>query len=160
MTKAVGSEFEARGEWAMKQKNRSVPTDVVVAHVVYEDLAKAIPWLERAFGFSEHFRYGDGPNGAQMYAGNAVIMLSEARQGRTTPAKAGGWTQALTILVDDVDGHHARTRAAGAKIVEEPHETEYGEYQYAAEDFAGHLWIFSRHAKDLAPEDWGGISRP
>lgn len=141
----------------MTQKNRSVPADTMVAHVVYEDVGRATAWLEKAFGFREHFRYGDGPNGAQMYAGNAVIMVSEARTGRMTPAKAGGWTQALTIFVDDVDGHCARARAAGAKIIEEPHETEYGEYQYAALDLDGHHWLFSRHAKDVAPEDWGAV---
>lgn len=143
----------------MIRSNRSVPTDIVVPHVVYEDVGKAIAWLESVFGFREHFRYGDGPSGAQMYAGKAIIMLGEARPRRSTPASAGGWTQALTIFVDDVDGHYARAKAAGAKIVEEPHETEYGEYQYAAEDPDGHLWLFSRHAKDLAPEDWGGTSR-
>ena len=145
-------------EKIVTQKNRSVPTDVVVPHVAYEDVGEALCWLESAFGFREHFRYGDGPNGAQMYAGKAVIMVSEARPGRMTPAKAGGWTQALTIFVEDVDGQCARAKAAGAKIVEEPHQTEYGEYQCAAEDFAGHLWIFSRHVKDVAPEDWGGVT--
>jgi len=144
----------------MPQKNRSVPTDIVVPHVVVEDVGKAMAWLERAFGFREHFRYGPGPNGAQMYAGKAIVMLSETRPGRATPAKAGFSTQMLTIFVDDVDGHHARAKAAGVKIVEEPHETEYGEYQYAAVDPDGHLWLFSRHAKDVAPEDWGATSRP
>jgi hypothetical protein len=47
----------------MTQKNRSVPTDTMVAHVVYEDVAKAIAWLDRAFGFQEQLRYGDGPSG-------------------------------------------------------------------------------------------------
>ena len=40
---------------------------------------------------------------------------------------------------------YLRTKAAGAKILEEPHETEYGEYQYAAEDLDGHHWLLSRH---------------
>jgi uncharacterized glyoxalase superfamily protein PhnB len=43
---------------------------------------------------------------------------------------------------------------AGAKILEKPHETEYGEYQCAAEDLDGHQWLVSRHARDVAPEDW------
>jgi uncharacterized glyoxalase superfamily protein PhnB len=43
------------------------------------------------------------------------------------------------------------------RILEEPHPTEYGEYQYAAEDLDGHHWLFSRHAADRAPEDWGAI---
>jgi uncharacterized glyoxalase superfamily protein PhnB len=144
----------------MTQKNRSVPADAVLAHVVYEDLARAIPWLEMAFGFREHFRYGDAPNGAQMFAAKAVIMVRQERDGERVPRKAGFATQSLTIFLDDVDQHYARAKAAGAKIVEEPHETEYGEYQYAALDLDGHHWLFSRHTKDVAPEDWGAVSRP
>jgi len=144
----------------MTQKNRSVPTDTMVAHVVYADAGKAVAWLERVFGFREHFRYGDGPSGAQMLAGKAVIMVRQQRGGERTPREAGFGTQSLTIFVDDVDGHCARAKAAGAKIVEEPHETEYGEYQYAAVDLDGHHWLFSRHAKDVAPEDWGASGPP
>jgi uncharacterized glyoxalase superfamily protein PhnB len=45
--------------------------------------------------------------------------------------------------------------------LEEPHETVYGEFQYAAEDLEGHRWLFSRHARDLSPEAWGAtISHP
>jgi uncharacterized glyoxalase superfamily protein PhnB len=141
----------------MATKNRSVPADVVVPHVVYRDLAEAIPWLERAFGFREHFRYGGGPSGAQMFAGEAVIMVRQQRDGERTPREAGLGTQSLTIFVEDVDGHYARTKAAGAKIVEEPHETEYGEYQYGAEDLDGHHWLFARHATDRTPEEWGAV---
>lgn len=44
---------------------------------------------------------------------------------------------------------------AGAKITEAPHETCYGEFQYGAEDLDGHRWLFSRHARDLSPDEWG-----
>lgn len=140
-------------------RNRTVPVDTILPHIVYQNLADAIPWLERAFGFSEHFRYGDGPSGAQMHAGRGAIMVRQTR-GEASPATLGFGTQSLTVFVDDVDGHYARAKAAGAKIVEEPHETEYGEYQYAAHDLDGHHWLFSRHARDLAPEDWGGVTKP
>jgi uncharacterized glyoxalase superfamily protein PhnB len=141
----------------MATKNRSVPADVVVPHVVYRDLAEAIPWVERAFWFREHFRYGGGPSGAQMFAGEAVIMVRQQRDGERTPREAGFGTQSLTIFVEDVDGHYARAKAAGAKILEEPHETEYGEYQYGAEDLDGHHWLFARHATDRTPEEWGAV---
>ena len=65
----------------------------------------------------------------------------------------------LTIFVGDVDGHFARAKAAGAKIVEELHETEYGERQYGVEDLEGHRWLFARHARDVGPEEWGAKVR-
>jgi hypothetical protein len=63
-------------------RNRSVPADTVLPHVVYQNLAEAIAWLERVFRFSEHYRYGDGPSGAQMFAGKAAIQVSQARPGQ------------------------------------------------------------------------------
>jgi uncharacterized glyoxalase superfamily protein PhnB len=148
----------------MMLKNRSVPTDILLPHVAYQDVDKAVAWLAEAFGFSEHYRYGEPPNGAQLRLGNAWIMAEGARAGRATPAKLGCWTQSLTVFVEDVDGVYRRAKAAGAKIVEEPHETEYGEYQFAAVDLDGHHWLFSRHARDVSPEGWGakiaGGARP
>ncbi len=144
----------------MAQKNGTVPVDTVLPHVTYRNLAAAMEWLERVFGFREHYRYGGGPSGAQMWVARAVIQVRQARDGEQTPKEAGFGTQSLTVFVEDVDGHCARARAAGAKIVEEPHETEYGEYQYGVEDLDGHHWLFARHARDMAPEDWGAVSRP
>jgi uncharacterized glyoxalase superfamily protein PhnB len=141
----------------MTSKNRSVPADTLLPHVEYLNLDEAIAWLTRAFGFQEHYRYGDGPSGGQMWAGKAAIQVRQADDGQKSPAQLGYGTQSLTVFVDDVDGHYARAKAAGAKIVEEPHETEYGEYQYAAEDLDGHHWLFSRHAADRSPEEWGAV---
>lgn len=148
----------------MATKNRSVPADAVLPHVVYQDLAAAMEWLERVFGFGEYYRYGGGPsghepNGGQMWAGKAAIQVRQARGGERPPRDLGFGTQSLTIFVEDVDGHYARAKAGGAKTLEEPHETEYGEYQYAAEDLDGHHWLFSRHARDRAPEEWGAVVR-
>jgi uncharacterized glyoxalase superfamily protein PhnB len=141
----------------MTPKNRSVPADTVLPHVSYQSLMEAIAWLTRAFGFQEYYRYGDGPSGGQMWAGKAAIQLKQAGDGQRSPRQLGYGTQSLTVFVDDVDAHYVRAKAAGAKILEEPHETEYGEYQYAAEDLDGHHWLFSRHANDRSPEEWGAV---
>ena len=139
--------------------NRSVPCSTVLPHIVYQDVAAAIAWLTRTFGFSEHYRYGDpaDPSGAQMYFGDIYFMLRKARPGNGTPRQLGSDTQSLTIFFEDVDEHYRRARSSGAKILEEPHVTPYGEYQYAAEDLDGHHWLFSKHAKDVSPEDWGAL---
>ena len=61
--------------------NRSVPTDILLPHVSYRELPEAIDWLGRAFGFVEHYRYGDPVGGAQMHLGKAYIMLKVRRAG-------------------------------------------------------------------------------
>jgi predicted enzyme related to lactoylglutathione lyase/uncharacterized glyoxalase superfamily protein PhnB len=138
-------------------ENRSVPVNTVLPHVCYQNVGDAIEWLSKTFGFSEHYRHGDagGISGAQMHLGNAWIMLNSVREGRASPAKLGYGTQSLTVFVRDVDAHFQKTKAAGAKIVEDLHETCYGERQYGAEDLDGHHWLFSQHARDLSPDEWG-----
>jgi uncharacterized glyoxalase superfamily protein PhnB len=134
--------------------NRSLPTETVLPHIMYSDVADAIAWLTQVFGFREHYRYGDPVSGAQMYAGRACIMLKQARS-NATPRQLGFGTQSLTIFVDDVDAHFAKVQSAGAEIVEELHETIYGERQYGVRDLDGHHWLFSQHARDLSPSAWG-----
>lgn len=114
-------------------------------------------WLEHVFGFEEYYRYGDGPAGGQMWAGSVAIQVRQARAGQRSPRELGYGTQSLTVFLDDVDGHYGRAKAAGARVIEEPHATEYGEYQYAVEDLDGHPWLFSRHLKDVSPEEWGAV---
>lgn len=139
-------------------KNRSVPADIVLPHVVYQNVADTIAWLSKAFGFSEHYRYGDPEapiSGAQMHLGDAWIMLRSARAGCLSPAQLGYGTQSLTMFVEDIDAHFRKAQSAGAKILEDLHEIVYGERQYGVEDLDGHPWLFSQHARDVSPEEWG-----
>ena len=131
----------------------------MVAHAVYQDLPEALAWLTRVFGFQEHFRYGQrefGMEGVQVFAGKAVLMLVGPR-GRKSPMQLGQGPQFLTIFVEEVEEHFARSKREGATIVEPLHETVYGELQYGVLDLDGHLWLFSRHARDLAPGEWGAV---
>jgi len=140
--------------------NRSVPTDAVLPHIGYRDVEQAISWLCRAFGFVEHYRYGDPVSGAQMRIGNAWLMLNRARDQRAVPKLLGFGTQSLTVFIEDVEAHFEHAKSAGVAIVEDLHETVYGELQYGAEDLDGHHWLFSRHARDVSPEQWGAtVSR-
>ena len=99
----------------MAVKNRSVPVDTVLPHVSYENLAEAMAWLTKAFGFQEYYRYGAGPRGGQMWAGKAAIQVGQAASGQMSPKQLGYGTQSLTVFVDDVDEHHARAKAAGQR---------------------------------------------
>jgi len=137
--------------------NRSVPLDAVLPHITYRDVAQASAWLAATLGFTEHYRYGPptAPSGAQMYLADAWVMLEAAEPGQKTPAELGYGTQSLTVFVANVDAHHNRARAAGAMIVEELHETIYGERQYGVRDLDGHHWLFSAHVRDVSPTEWG-----
>jgi uncharacterized glyoxalase superfamily protein PhnB len=135
--------------------NRSVPTNTVLPHIVYQNVADAIVWLTRVFGFTEHYRYGDPISGAQLYLGDAWFMIFDVRPDSRPPSQLSFRTQSLTVFVDDVTAHFHRTQSAGAKIVEDLQETIYGELQYGVEDLDGHHWLFSQHARDISPTEWG-----
>jgi uncharacterized glyoxalase superfamily protein PhnB len=141
-------------------KNRSVPTNIVLPHILYRDVAEAIVWLTRVFWFREHYRYGDDAgsiSGAQMQFGDAWMMLKRAPAGTSVPEDLGYGTQSLTLFVEDVEAHFQRAKLEGATIVENLHETVYGELQYGVIDLDGHHWLFSRHAHDRRPDEWGAI---
>jgi uncharacterized glyoxalase superfamily protein PhnB len=136
-------------------KNRSVPTNILLRHVHYRNVHQASAWLARVFGFTEDYRYGDPVSGVQMHLGDAYINLHTFHPTRKTPAELGYGTQMLTVFVADVDVHYARVRQEGANLWEELHETIYGERQFGVEDLDGHRWLFSQHARDVNPADWG-----
>lgn len=135
--------------------NRSVPTDTLLPHIPYRDLGTAIAWLSNAFGFVEHYRYGDPLSGVQMRLGDAFIMLKQSHDATATPKQLGVGAQSLTVFLNEIEQHFQHTKSAGVTLIEDLHETVYGELQYAAEDIDGHRWIFSRHARDLDPTQWG-----
>jgi uncharacterized glyoxalase superfamily protein PhnB len=133
-------------------RNRSVPVNTVLPHITYSNLAQSFDWLATTFGFVGHYRYGDPVQGAQLHHGSAFLMVNAARPGRSSPAQLGSDTQSLTVFIEDVELHYSCARAAKANIVEELHETEYGELQYGVKALEGHRWLFARRAHDVSPE--------
>jgi uncharacterized glyoxalase superfamily protein PhnB len=113
----------------------------------YDDAPAAIEWLCRAFGFTRRLvvpRPDGGVLHSELSLGSGVIFDSSARpeEGRLSPRGLAGVHQGLCVLVDDADGHCARARAAGATIVREPRDEEYGARGYQARDPEGHSWYF------------------
>ena len=112
----------------------------------YRDARGAIEWLGRAFGFEPRMVV-DGENGAVAHAelvhGNAMIMLGSIRDGDGyAPPPGGGATY---VVVDDPDAHHERARAAGAEIVRDLADTDYGSREYSARDPEGNHWSFGTY---------------
>ena len=121
-----------------------MPEATVIPELPYPDVREAVEWLAGAFGFHERLQIGD--HRAQLvYEGGAVIVIQGHAPGST-----------LLVRVDDAEAHHARSAAAGAKIISEPEDYPYGERQYSALDTGGHRWTFSQSIDDVDPASWGG----
>jgi uncharacterized glyoxalase superfamily protein PhnB len=64
----------------------------LLPHIYYQNVVDAIDWLTKAFGFAEHYRYGDSEaiSGAQMHLGDAWIMVKTARTAGASLVKLDG----------------------------------------------------------------------
>ncbi len=127
----------------------------------YQDAPAAIEWLARAFGFEKHMVV-PGPDGtirhAQMRFGPGVIMLGTVRDdklGMKRPTDLPAVNQGIYIYVDDVDAHYERAKTAGAEILRELQDTDYGSREYSARDLEGYLWSFGTYVPDVVPKDMG-----
>lgn len=124
----------------------------LVPFLRYDDAPAAIAWLQRAFGFQEQMVV-PGPDGtiahAQLRFGNGVLMLGSTRDDALrvrSPRALGAVTGGIYVHLQDVEDHYRQARSAGAEIVHELAETEYGSREYTARDPEGHLWSFGTYA--------------
>jgi uncharacterized glyoxalase superfamily protein PhnB len=138
-------------------RNRSAPSAAVIPILVYPDVRAAVEWLETVFGFVERVQIGDDHR-SQMAFGEGALIVADVR-GERLPPRPGEETHRVMVRVEDAEAHCRHARAHGARILEEPTDYEYGERQYETEDLAGHRWTFSQTLRDVAPEEWGGITR-
>jgi uncharacterized glyoxalase superfamily protein PhnB len=125
-----------------------MPACSVIPVLGYPDVPEAIDWLCRTFGFSLRVQIGD--HRAQLKVGDGCVVVRAAEPGKSACECS------VMVRVEEIELHHERARAFGARIVSPPGDYPYGERQYTAEDFAGHVWTFSQSVADVSPEDWGG----
>ena len=139
----------------------STQTTRIFPFLRYDDAPEAFEWLARAFGFEKQMLV-PGPDGtiahAQLRHGGSLVMIGSARDdvmNLRSPAAVGGATQGIYVHVDDVDVHHARAKAAGAEIIMELKDTDYGSREYMARDLEGHVWSFGDYAPDVTGGEEG-----
>ena len=133
-------------------------SQTITPYVLYEDVEGALDFLARAFGFREHLRFtGEGGyiNHAEMRHGDAYFFLGDPGDEYRNPKRLGQETVGIYVLVEDVDAHYQRAKAAGAEVRGEPEDQEYGERRYIAVDPEGHHWFFAQPIRPVAPEEWG-----
>lgn len=121
----------------------------IVPYFGYRDAAAALRWLAEAFGFEEKQAFA-APDGTVMHAemafGGGVVMIGTGEPPAGGDASATSPTgHGIYVVVDDVDAHHGRAEAAGARIVYGPEDTEFGTRRYRALDLEGYEWSFGTY---------------
>ena len=105
----------------------------------YDDAQAAIDWLEQAFGFER---------GEVHEVTTARSCTPSSGSGRRRDARLGERLRGRRrryVVVEDVDALYARAKAAGAEIVREVADTDYGSRDYIVRDPEGRLWAFGTY---------------
>lgn len=124
----------------------------------YRDANTALDWLKDAFGFQDRtvYRGESGEiNHAELQFGGGIVMFGQYREdgwmGGHPPDPLAS-TASLYVVVEDPDAHYTRAVAAGARIVREPADQDYGSREYSARDLEGNLWSFGTYDPYSASE--------
>lgn len=116
----------------------------------YRDAAAMIDWLVEAFGFAVLARHEqDGViHHAELTLGSSMIMLGSIRDdayGRMVgePGEQGG--KAVYVAVEDADAAYAKAVAAGATILKELANQDYGSRDFICSDPEGNVWCLGTY---------------
>ena len=123
----------------------------IVPSLRYRNALAAIDWLVRAFGFEKQAVFLGPDNATVMHAqltfGNGMIMLGSVDNGGEStnlmvqPDEIGlRETKGIYLIVTDADAVHATARSAGAEMVLDIRDMDYGGRAFTCRDLEGHLW--------------------
>lgn len=120
----------------------------ITPYLYYADVAAARRFLAKAFGFKPFgatFKDATGKltHAAARLGKKDVVMMGCPGPAYKNPRQLKQGTQALYVNAPNVDKLFLRPRKAGAKILEEPKDTPYGDRRFGAEDPEGHQWYFA-----------------
>ncbi|SLM03273.1 MULTISPECIES: VOC family protein [unclassified Actinoplanes] len=125
--------------------HRSAPAPQVWPSLRAEDCRGLIRFLVTAFGFVENVTYGEGDrvDHAQLdWPPGGGIMLGSVRDDEVSlpPGTFGAY-----VVTDEPDALFKQARAAGAQVVREPFDTDYGSRDFAVRDPEGNMWFFGTY---------------
>ena len=112
--------------------------------MTYRDPHAAIEFLERALGFERGAVYEEEGRivHAEIWHGDSCVMLGAERDDSLGKPPGSAWTY---VAIEDADEHHARAVEAGAEVVMELTDTDYGSRDYAVRDREGNVWNFGTY---------------
>lgn len=113
-----------------------------------QDAPALIRFLTGAFGFEQTVVYADGDmvhHAELAWPEGGGIMLGSAKpsDGDEWPLRPG--TFGAYIVTENPDKLFAQALAAGAEVVNEPHDTDYGSRDFQVRDPEGNRWSFGTY---------------
>ena len=126
-------------------ENGNVPAPQVWPTLRARDARAMIAFLVEAFGFEETVVYGAGDrvdHAELAWPPGGGIMLGSARNDDQLP-QPGNFS--AYVVTDEPDALYARATKAGAQILTELTDTDYGSRDFAAADPEGNRWSFGTY---------------
>ncbi|MFG1927234.1 VOC family protein [Cryptosporangium sp. NPDC048952] len=127
----------------------TTPVPTVWPTLRARDARALIDFLVSAFGFEEVVAY-TADDGAIHHAELAWpegggVMLGQERDDPDNPWTLPPGSFGAYVVTSAPDAVHKRAAAAGAEILKEPYDTDYGSRDFAARDPEGNLWSFGTY---------------
>jgi uncharacterized glyoxalase superfamily protein PhnB len=111
---------------------------IITPRIVAHDAKRLVEFLRQVFGATGEYRQ-DIPSVVRI--GDSQIMISDA--GIRSPTAAF-----LYVYVSDTDAAYQRALDAGARSLEEPTETHYGDRRCMVEDKWGNIWQIATYMEE------------
>lgn len=118
----------------------------IAPYLSYPDVDAALRFLSTAFGFEVSVRWEEAgvvQHAEVTWAGSTVMLgTGEDQVGPVSNRSVG---HGIYVVVEDVDEHYERARAAGAHVVFPPEDTPWGTRRYRVLDLEGREWSFGSY---------------
>ena len=102
----------------------------VTPRIVAQGTEQLIAFIKHVFGATGEVRH-DRPS--EIRIGDSMILISDAGERNVM-------TAFLYVYVDDVDAAYERATGTGARVIEAPLDTPYGDRRCMIEDAWGNTW--------------------
>lgn len=118
---------------------------------------KAIAWYKKVLNATELYRLTD-PDGkiahAELKIEDCTLMIAEEHPTyNKSPETLGGTSVILNLYVKDVDGTVDLALKEGASLIFPVNDQFYGDRAGRIQDPFGHMWIVSKHLKNISPDE-------
>jgi PhnB protein len=135
------------GDTARKAAVNPIPPGfrMVTPYLIAADGPALLEFAKQAFGAEETFRAVGSAGGlhGEVRIGDSMLMMGGGIPGREFHATPN--THALHLYVEDADAVYRKALAAGATLIDEPRDQEYGERSASVKDPAGNYWYIATH---------------
>jgi PhnB protein len=116
---------------------------MVTPYLVAEDGTALLDFAMQAFGAEETLRANTPMGGVhgEVRIGDSMLMMGGGVPGHKFPSTLH--PNALHVYVEDADAVCKKAVAAGATLIDEPRDQEYGERSATVKDPAGNYWYIA-----------------